>query len=235
MEGKNASTLRTTVEQKKTPEISPRNSLGIAALSVGSIFFRQPFKGERTPSNPSRLPPNQREVTELIVFSIAATPMFVEKDWRLEILGEVQKPLSLTWSDFLRLPKTTQQSDFHCVTGWSKLDNLWGGTALKNIVEFCAPKSRARFVGFTCEDGYFTYLPLDVLLDADVMLAYELDGRQLEPEHGQPLRLVVPQKYGYKSAKWVHEIKFTTEDQLGFWEKLGYSTSADPWKEQRYK
>lgn len=210
--------------------------VGIATLGLGFSFLGQHHpKSELLPANrTSRLPPNQRKVSELVGYSTGVIPQFNEMDWRLRIGGEVEKPLSMTWNEFLDLPKLIQKSDLHCVTGWSKLDNVWGGTLFRNVIALCGPRSDARFATFECEDGYSTSLPLKVLVDDDVMLVYELDGEELEPEHGRPLRLVVPKRYGYKSAKWIRAVKFTVEQELGYWEKLGYSNTADPWTEDRY-
>jgi len=113
------------------------------------------------------------------------------------------------------------------------LDNRWEGVAFKTVVDLVRPLKEARFVTVVCEGDYTTSLPLEELLDDDVLLAYEFEGKPLEPMHGGPLRLVVPKKYAYKSAKWVRRLRFTKEQELGFWEKRGYSNSADPWKEER--
>jgi len=156
------------------------------------------------------------------------------KTWDFVVEGLVEKPVRLAYSEFLSLPRTVSVSDFHCVTGWSRLDNKWEGVAFKTICDIVKPPDRAKYVTVVCEGNYTTSLPLTDLFDDDVLLACKLDDKELPPEHGGPLRLVVPKKYAYKSAKWVRKLRFTEEKELGFWETRGYSDSADPWKEERY-
>jgi len=152
----------------------------------------------------------------------------------LKVDGLVDNVLDLSHEAAIGLPKVAVTSDFHCVTTWSRLDNAWEGIQFRTIVDRARPKPEARFVTFECGDGYTTSLPLSDLLAENVLLAYSLDGKRLTAEHGGPLRLVVPQKYGYKSAKWVQRIMFTAAKELGYWEERGYSDTADPWTEDRY-
>jgi DMSO/TMAO reductase YedYZ molybdopterin-dependent catalytic subunit len=154
--------------------------------------------------------------------------------WDFRVEGLVQNPVRLSYEEFLKLPKAVDVSDFHCVTGWSRLDNKWEGVLFKTICDLVKPLKEAKYVTIVCEDEYTTSLPLEDLLDPDVLLAYRLDDKPLPTEHGGPLRLVVPKKYAYKSAKWVRKLRFTKEQELGFWENRGYSNTADPWKEERY-
>jgi DMSO/TMAO reductase YedYZ molybdopterin-dependent catalytic subunit len=181
-----------------------------------------------------RIPPNQRVTSTFPVLHVGAIPRFDPKTWDFVVEGLVRNPLRLTYKEFLKLPKVISLSDFHCVTGWSKLDNRWEGVAVKIISDMVKPLKEVKFVTVVAERGYTTSLPLDDLLDDDVLLAYKLDGNPLEPRHGGPLRLVVPKKYAYKSAKWVRKLRFTKEQELGYWEKRGYSNTANPWKEDRY-
>jgi len=148
--------------------------------------------------------------------------------------GLVENPLRLSWEEFRRLPQAIVTSNFHCVTGWSRFDNRWQGVLFATVAALARPQPEAAYVTIVAEGGYTTSLPLAELLDKDVILAYGHDGRPLAPEHGGPLRLVVPQKYAYKSAKWVRGLRFTGEQELGFWEARGYSNTADPWREERY-
>jgi DMSO/TMAO reductase YedYZ molybdopterin-dependent catalytic subunit len=124
--------------------------------------------------------------------------------------------------------------DIHCVTTWSKLDTVWEGVQFRHIVDLARPLAQARFVVFHCEYDFTTSLPLSVLMDEDVLLAWRYDDQPLSPEHGFPLRGLVPKKYFWKSAKWVRGIEFVATDRLGFWERNGYHNEADPWLEQRY-
>ena len=181
-----------------------------------------------------RGPPNQRVTSKFPVLHVGPVPEFDVKTWDFRVEGLVEKPVRLSFDEFLRLPKVVRVSDFHCVTGWSRFDNRWEGVAFRTIVDLAKLLKEAGFVTVVCDGDYTTSLPLEELLDDDVLLAYEFEGKPLEPVHGGPLRLVVPKKYAYKSAKWVRVLRFTREQELGFWEKRGYSNSADPWKEERY-
>jgi len=181
-----------------------------------------------------RVPPNQKVVTKFPVLHHGSTPKFDPKSWDFVVEGLVENPIKLTYEEFLKLPKTVSTSDFHCVTGWSRLDNKWEGVAFKTIADMARLLKDAKYVTIVCEESYTTSLPLKDILEDDVLLAYKFDDKPLEPEHGGPLRLVVPKKYAYKSAKWVRKIRLTAEQELGFWEKRGYSDTADPWKEERY-
>ena len=181
-----------------------------------------------------RVSPNQRVTSKFPVLHVGSIPKFDPKKWDFIVEGLVENPLRLTYDDFLKLPKMVSVSDFHCVTGWSRLDNKWEGVAFKTISGLVKPLKQAKYVTVVAEGNYTTSLPLEDLLDDNVLLAYKLDDKPLEPEHGGPLRLVVAKKYAYKSAKWVRKLRFTEEQELGYWEKRGYSNTADPWKEERY-
>lgn len=182
----------------------------------------------------AKLPPGQQTIEKIRSLHIGAIPKFEPEQWKLTIDGEVEKPLVLKWNDVLSRPKTVLVADFHCVEGWSVLNNKWEGIAFKTIVEKVKPKSNAKHVLFSCGDGYTTSLPLTDLLDNDVLLAYKLNDKPLEPEHGAPLRLLVTKKYAYKNAMWLQRITFTPNPILGYWESRGYSDTADPWKNDRY-
>jgi DMSO/TMAO reductase YedYZ molybdopterin-dependent catalytic subunit len=184
--------------------------------------------------NKQKVPPNQRVTSGFPVLHYGGVPRFDAKKWDFVVEGLVENLVRLTHAEFLNLPKITDVNDFHCVTGWSRLDNKWEGVAFKTIFDLVKPLKEAKFVTIVAEGEYTTSLPLKDLLDPDVILAYKLADKPLPPEHGGPLRLVVPKKYAYKSAKWVRKLRFTKEQELGFWETRGYSNTADPWKEERY-
>ena len=148
--------------------------------------------------------------------------------------GAVEKPLKLNWNDLLRLPKVESVSAFHCVEGWSVSGLKWEGIRFHQIVELVKPEEATKFVSFECADGYTTSLSLQELLDKDILLAYKLDGKYLEEGIGAPVRLVVPNKYAYKSAMWITRIEFTSKKEMGYWESRGYSDTADVWKNDRY-
>lgn len=181
-----------------------------------------------------KLPPGQKEIKKSPLRHIGSIPKFDPKTWNLVVYGEIKKPLSFSWNDILKLPSVTSASDFHCVEGWSVLDNRWEGISFQTIIEMAKPKDHAKYVAFESDDGYTTSLPITELLEKEVLLAYKLQDEHLEPERGGPLRLIVPHKYAYKSAMWVRKIKFTSTQEIGYWESRGYSNTADPWKEDRY-
>jgi DMSO/TMAO reductase YedYZ molybdopterin-dependent catalytic subunit len=187
-----------------------------------------------------KLPPGQAPTKSLLRWGIdhlgiaRSTPKIDLKTYTLEVSGEVENPVRLNWQEILRLPKVQSVSDFHCVEGWSVLDCKWEGVRFSQIAELVKPKANAKFVTFECADDYTTSLSMQELSGEDVLLAYELNDKPLEEGIGFPLRLVVPNKYGYKSALWVTEIRFTAKKELGFWEKRGYSDTADVWKNDRF-
>ncbi len=181
-----------------------------------------------------RLPPHQRLIRDFPILHFGKVPEFDRRTWDFRAEGLVEKPIRLTYDEFLTLEKIADVSDFHCVTGWSRFDNKWEGVRFSDIAKLVNPKTSARFATIECDGGYTTSLSLAELMEPEVLLAYNFNGKLLEPVHGGPLRLVVPKKYAYKSAKWVRRVVFTEEQQLGFWEQRGYSNSADPWKEERY-
>ena len=168
------------------------------------------------------------------MLSYGSTPRYDMSRWRLRLDGEVEAPATLSWEQLGKLPVTTVTADMHCVTTWSRLDNRWEGVAFKDLVSLVRPRPTAHFVIAHCDAGYTTSLPVELLGDDDVLIAYRHDGVDLPPDHGGPLRLVVPKRYAWKSAKWLERLEWVEFDRLGFWEKNGYNNSADPWKEERY-
>lgn len=181
-----------------------------------------------------RLPPNQVVTDKMPVLSYGPTPRFDPGRWDFRVVGQVARPLSLTYEQFRALPQSRQVSDFHCVTSWSRLDNLWEGVRVAELMKLVKLKPEARFVIVHCDGGYSANMALAEFMADDVMLAHRLDGRDLHPDHGFPLRLVVARLYGWKSAKWVRAIEFSAEDRRGFWEVRGYHNRGDPWSEERY-
>ncbi|MCW4044006.1 MAG: molybdopterin-dependent oxidoreductase [Candidatus Bathyarchaeota archaeon] len=164
----------------------------------------------------------------------SVNPKLDLKTYTLVIDGEVANSMELGWNEILKLPPTVSVSDFHCVEGWSVLNCKWEGVKFSEITRLVKPLAKAQFVTFECADGYTTSLALAELAGDDVLLAYKLDDELLEEGLGFPLRLVVPNKYAYKSALWVTRIRFTSKKELGFWEKRGYSDTADVWKNDRF-
>lgn len=180
-----------------------------------------------------RLPPGQRKAVDVPLRHIGDIPQVSVETWRLEVYGEVETPKVFSFDDLGRMPKVVVVSDFHCVEGWSLLDSKWEGTPFKAIVDVVKPKATAKYVSFECYDGYTTSLPLSEVLKENVILAYKLNDKPLPLERGGPVRLVVPHKYAYKSPMWLRKAKFSSARELGYWEKRGYSDTADPWKEER--
>jgi DMSO/TMAO reductase YedYZ molybdopterin-dependent catalytic subunit len=181
-----------------------------------------------------RLPPGQRQTPEFPVLSKDGTPPFDPADWEFSVTGAVEEELSLSWPEFQALPAETQRQDFHCVTGWSRFDCEFRGVPFPEIAERAGVHDDAVHVMFSAMDGYTTDLPLADCDRREVLFARELDGEPLPRDHGGPLRVVTPHRYAYKGAKWVDGVEFLTEPRRGFWERRGYSRTADPWSEDRY-
>ena len=181
-----------------------------------------------------RLPPGQSLTLKWPVLHFGGVPAFDPEQWVFNAVGLVKNTLRLTWPRFLALPRIETTSDFHCVTRWSRFDNRWEGVAFRVLCEMAGPESGATHVMVQCADGYTTNAPLADLLEANVVLALKHDGEHLAPEHGGPLRMVVPKLYGWKSAKWVTGLEFMPHDRPGFWEQNGYHMNGDPFKEQRF-
>ncbi|MGA9387811.1 MAG: molybdopterin-dependent oxidoreductase, partial [Candidatus Bathyarchaeia archaeon] len=192
--------------------------------------------------NPKRrkLPPGQAPIKQLLRWGTdhpgitRSNPKIDLKTYSLVIDGEVEGPIRLSWEQIKKLLRSESISDFHCVEGWSVLSCRWEGIKFNQVVDLVKPKETAKSATFECADGYTTSLTLDELSHDNVLLAYKLDGRQLEEGYGFPLRLVVPDKYGYKNALWVTRIRFTSVKEKGYWEKKGYSDTADVWKNDRF-
>ena len=188
-----------------------------------------------------RLPPGQTATNRIFRWGLdhpgitSTNPKIETGTYILTVDGEVENPVQLKWSQVLQLPKTISVSDFHCVEGWSVIDCRWEGVLFRDLKNLVAPKHTALAATFECLDSYTTSLFLSELSSDGVVLAYKLNGEELEPGLGYPLRLVVPSKYAYKSALWVTRIRFTRRKELGFWERRGYSDSADVWKNDRFR
>ena len=180
------------------------------------------------------VPPGQFVTEGFPVLSAGPTPRIDLADWRFKVFGLVRDEIEFDWEQFKALPTVTIDAEFHCVTQWSNLANTWEGVLFTEMMKLIAPASEARYVMAHSYGGYTTNISLDVLNDVDVLLAYKHDGQDLAPEHGAPLRLVVPKRYAWKSAKWINGFEFMAEDRPGFWEVRGYHMEGDPWKEERW-
>ncbi len=189
-----------------------------------------PFKKQNDPT----IPPGQTLTTGFPVLHVGDVPSFDATTWRLRFYGEVEHPFELSFDELRALPSVEWRGDIHCVTRWTKKETIWRGASFKALVERARPLKNVTHVVQYADNGYTTNLPLAEMLGDDVLVAWEFDGAALEPIHGGPVRMLVPKKYFWKSAKWVHGIEFLDHDVKGFWETRGYNNDADPWKEERY-
>ena len=181
-----------------------------------------------------RLPPGQALTLKWPVLHYGSVPQFDPATWDFRIFGQVETPLRLTWEEFERLPRAKLTSDFHCVTRWSRFDNHWEGVLFRTLLNLVKLRPRSGYVLVHAEQGYTANIPLPDLDRDNVLFATHHDGQPLAPEHGYPLRLIVPHLYAWKSVKWVRGMEFLDEDAAGFWERNGYHMYGDPWKEQRF-
>ena len=189
---------------------------------------------EREMLQSGRLPPGQSLTLKWPVLHYGSVPKFDPAKWDFRVWGEVESPLHLTWNEFGRLPRTSSVSDFHCVTRWSRFDNQWQGVPFREVLKLAKPKSNASHVLVHAEQGFTANVPLADLEQDGVLLATHHDGQPLTPDHGYPLRLIVPHLYAWKSVKWVRGLEFLDHDVAGFWEQNGYHMYGDPFKEQRF-
>ncbi len=198
--------------------------------------FARKMAGKAKPAvrSENRLPPGQHLTPGFPVLDLGIKPEVPLAEWRLEISGAVAQPKIFTWEEFNALPQFEDVSDFHCVTTWSKFDVRWNGVAFFTLAELVQPKLEAKHVLFTSYDGYTTNVRLDELMDDDVLIATQYDGKPLPRDHGGPARVIIPKLYAWKGAKFIRQIEFAAEDKLGFWEVRGYSNTADPWTEDRF-
>lgn len=204
-------------------------------------IFRSMFGGgsgqsqtETEGAESERLPPGQYLTKKWPVLSYETTPDFDPTTYRFKVWGTVEQPFELTWDELRALPRSNLTTDIHCVTTWSRYDNNWEGIPIREIIARAKPTAETHFVVAHSWTGYTTNLPYRDFNDEDVLIAFDHDGAPIEPNHGGPVRLVVPKLYFYKSAKWLSGIEFLAKDRPGFWEVRGYHNHADPWKEERY-
>jgi DMSO/TMAO reductase YedYZ molybdopterin-dependent catalytic subunit len=184
--------------------------------------------------DPARLPPGQYLTEKWPVLHAGGVPRTDLAAWDFRVFGEVEEPLRLDWEELQRLPSSEVTVDIHCVTRWSRFDTTFRGVHWRELAALARPKPTARYVLAHAEQGFTANVPIQALEDDDALIAYEADGEPLAPEHGWPLRLVIPSRYFWKSAKWLRGIELLPDDQPGFWERYGYHNDADYWKEQRY-
>ena len=184
--------------------------------------------------DPARLPPGQYLTQKWPVLHAGGVPHTDLATWTFRVTGEVEEELTLDWEQFNALPRTSNVQDIHCVTRWSRFDAEFEGVHWRELAALARPRQAARFVIAQAEQEFTSNVPLSFLEDDKALLATHADGAPLTAEHGGPLRLVVPGKYFWKSAKWLRGIELSATDRLGFWERYGYHNDADPWHEERY-
>ncbi len=181
-----------------------------------------------------RLPTGQTLTKGWPVLDLGRQPAVPLSKWELVVDGAVEEPIKLSWKALMDLPQLEDTSDFHCVTSWSKLDVPWRGVQLSTVLALARPTPEATHLIATGYDGYTVNVPLEEALKDDVLLAHTALGTPLPVEHGGPLRMITPQLYAWKGAKWIHRIELLTRDRLGYWELRGYSNTGHPWRNDRY-
>jgi DMSO/TMAO reductase YedYZ molybdopterin-dependent catalytic subunit len=184
--------------------------------------------------DPARLPPGQYFTEKWPVLHAGEVPDVDIATWTLALNGEVEEPVTLSFEELTALPATEVTSDIHCVTRWSRFDAHFKGVHWRELAKLCRPKPSARFAIAHAEHGYTANVPLTALEAEEALVVYAADGEPLTPEHGYPVRLFIPTKYFWKSAKWLTGIELSAVDKPGFWERYGYHNDADFWQEERY-
>lgn len=220
-----------------------------ARIVEARMKLRERFRSHETPSMSDakpmgsgppnrhgmpRLPPDQVATTKWPVLDLGTKPTIAKERWKLRIDGACRRPVELDWAAFSALEQVSDTSDFHCVTTWSRFDVPWRGVRLADVIALVEPKDEARFIMCHGYDNYTTNISLAEALKPDVLLVHTADGKPLLEEHGGPVRIITPQLYAWKGAKWIKRIELMIVDRPGFWEENGYSMTAYPWRNDRY-
>jgi DMSO/TMAO reductase YedYZ molybdopterin-dependent catalytic subunit len=184
--------------------------------------------------DPARLPPGQYLTEKWPVLHAGTVPKVDLAAWDFRVWGEVENPIALSWEELKQLPASEVTVDIHCVTRWSRFDTRFRGVHWRDLAELVRPQPAARFVVAHAEQGFTSNLPIEAIEADAALIAYDADGEPLTPDHGWPLRLMIPSRYFWKSAKWLRGLELLDHDQPGFWERYGYNNNADFWKEERY-
>jgi DMSO/TMAO reductase YedYZ molybdopterin-dependent catalytic subunit len=204
-------------------------------LQTPSVADSRPMgTGEINRHGMPQLPVGQIKTTKWPVLDLGFKPDISHQQWKLTINGEVEAPVELSWNDFMNLPQTADVSDFHCVTTWSRMDVPWVGVRLADLAALVMPKSTATHILCYAYDKYTTNISIEEALKEDVLLVHSADNKPLERDHGGPVRMITPQLYAWKGAKWINRIEFLNKNKLRFWELRGYSNTAYPWRNDRY-
>ena len=195
--------------------------------------LKRPDQIKIAPPAGERVPPGQFVAKSFPVLTYGDTPEIDLATWRIRVWGLVEREITLDWQQFSALPQVNMDADFHCVTQWSALDQSWGGVPVATLLEQAGILPEGQHIMAHCYGDYTTNVPLELAL-SEGLLAHRQNGAELGKDHGWPLRLVIPSRYGWKSAKWVNGIEVMAEDAPGFWEERGYNNNADPWLEERF-
>jgi DMSO/TMAO reductase YedYZ molybdopterin-dependent catalytic subunit len=204
------------------------------AITSKMLSARGRKQAEKLGIDPSRVPPGQYLTERFPVLTVGPNPRFDLGTWDLTVFGEVERDLRLDWGQLMAMPQHDVVVDIHCVTRWSKLDTAWRGVRVRDVLEQAGVKPSGTHLMAYSDGGYTTNMPLDVVMEDEVLLAHQYAGQPLEKDHGAPLRLLVPKRYFWKSAKFLRKLEVMSEDRMGFWELNGYHNDADPWQEQRH-
>lgn len=229
---------------KEDDILSRRAFLSVAAGTVVSIGLpgifatvsearHKTLSGDVREDGRFRVPPGQTVVEQ--ISDMGGSPGSPDpKDFTLQVHGEIQTPYTINYQELMEFEQVDITCDVHCVTGWTLLDSSWRGVPLISLLEKAHPNMDKGFIVFEAAHGYTTSIPFDEARKSNVILAHTFSGTPLPGPNGAPVRALVPDRYFYKSAKWMEGLKIVSKDELGFWESLGYSNTADPWKEDRY-
>jgi DMSO/TMAO reductase YedYZ molybdopterin-dependent catalytic subunit len=213
-----------------------RARFGERLLATPSLADTSPLgTGEKNRHGMPKVPTGQAltRIERWPVLDLGTTPEVSREKWRLAVDGAVATPLSLSFADLMALPQVTVDADFHCVTGWTVLDMKLTGVRFETVLALARPTAEATHVMTHAYDGYSTNLPIEEAIKEDVLLVVSVGGDPLPEEHGGPVRVVVPQLYAWKGAKWLKRIELMTHDQRGYWEIRGYSNTGYPWRDDR--
>jgi DMSO/TMAO reductase YedYZ molybdopterin-dependent catalytic subunit len=191
-------------------------------------------QAEKLGIDPARIPPGQYLTKQFPVLTVGPNPKYDLATWDFGVFGEVEHEVKLSWDELMSLPQRDVTLDIHCVTRWSKLDTTWTGVPVKEVLDRAGLKPSGTHLMAYSDGGYTTNVPLDAVLDDEAMLAHTYEGEPLEADHGAPLRLIVPNRYFWKSAKFLRKLEVMSQDRMGFWELNGYHNDADPWREERH-
>lgn len=182
----------------------------------------------------AKLPPGQSATAKFPVLTYGETPDISQDKWQFTVWGLVEEEKAWSWDEFMKLPQTKLHADFHCVTHWSRFNDDWEGVMFRDLIKHIKLKPEVKYVMQHAYGGYTTNLPLEWMIEEDVLFAHTFNGEPLPVEHGGPMRVFTPKRYAWKGAKWIRGLEFMPKDKPGFWEVNGYSNSADPWKEERF-